>query len=113
MSDYKTHHISQLNISKVDDVGLESFDPYESSLVFDNPSVVRAHLVQHFMDGDHDTFFFFFSLYMDYVGKGEISLATGIPERTIYNFINGQHKTSSFNVFKVMKYISDQVKQSA
>lgn len=113
MSEYKTSHISELNIPNIEDVNLENFDQHESSLNFDNPSAVREILMQHFIDGEHDTFLEILALYMDHVGKGKISSDTKIPERTIYNFIKGQHKTSSVNIFKVMKFISDQVKHSA
>jgi hypothetical protein len=106
----KLSHISKLKIPNINDINLEDFDKYKTSLKFDNPIKVREILMQHFVEGEHDTFFEILALYMDHVGKSKISIDTKIPERTIYNFIKGQHKTSSENIFKVMKFISDQIK---
>lgn len=113
MSDHKTFDISELDIPHVEELNLDGFDNYESSLNFESPSTIRDILMQHFMAGEHDTFFEILALYMDHVGKDKVVTDTKIPKRTVYNFINGKHKTSSENVFKVMKFISDQVKHSA
>lgn len=112
-SNYKTNHISKLNIPNVSELNLDNFDEFESSLDLNDPFLVREFLVFHFLNGEHDTFFEILALYMDHVGKAKVSIDTQIPERTIYNFINGQHKTSSVNIFKVMKFITQQVQQSA
>jgi hypothetical protein len=113
MNDTKTSHISELDIPDVSELNLEGFDEYESSLSFEDPQLVRENLMQHFLSGEHETFFEILALYMDHVGKTKISKETEIPERTIYNFINGQHKTSSENIFKVMKYISSEVNKKS
>ena len=91
----------------------KGFDEYESSLNFENPQVVRDILMQHFADGEHDTFFEILALYMDHVGKTKISQETKIPEKTVYNFMKGQHKTSSENIFKVMRFISSEAEKSS
>ena len=104
----KTAPLSKLDILNVAEVNLEEFDQYESSLSFEDPQKVRDILLQHFIEGEHETFFEILALYMDHIGKTKISRETNIPERTIYNFIRGQHKTSSENVFKVMKFLSRQ-----
>lgn len=111
MNDTKTSHISELEIPDVSEINLDGFDVHESSLSFEDPQVVRENLMQHFLSGEHDTFFEILALYMDHVGKSKISKETEIPERTIYNFIKGQHKTSSENIFKVMRYISSEVEK--
>ena len=59
-----------------------------------------------FKDGDHDAFMELTELYIDHVGKRKISKLTKIPEKTIYNFKDKKHKTSSENIFKIMKAIS-------
>ena len=59
-----------------------------------------------FKDGDHDAFMELAELYIDHVGKSKISNITKIPQRTIYNFKDKKHKTSSENIFKIMKAIS-------
>ena len=106
MNDTKTSHISELEIPDVSKINLKGFDEHQSSLNFEDPLVIRNILMNHFLDGEHETFFEILALYMDHVGKSKISEETNIPERTIYNFIKGQHKTSSENIFKVMRFIS-------
>ena len=108
MSEHKTSHISELNIPDISDINLSEFDEYQSSLNFSDAVVVKEVLMEHFLSGEHETFFEILALYIDHIGKAKISEETKIPERTIYNFINGQHKTSSENVFKVMKFISSE-----
>ena len=109
MNDTKTNHISELEVPDVKEINLMGFDEYGSSLSFEDPQVVRDFLMQHFASGEYETFFEVLALYMDHVGKTKISQETKIPERTIYNFIKGQHKTSSENIFKLMKFISREV----
>ncbi|MBC8550256.1 MAG: hypothetical protein H8D23_11485 [Candidatus Brocadiales bacterium] len=109
MNNYKTSYIQDLDIPDVSELNLEKFDKYESSLDFSNYQHVKKVLLQHFSDGDHDTFFELLSLFINHVGKTKIARETNIPERTIYNFIKGDHKTSSENVFKVMRFISNEV----
>ena len=113
MSRKKNIHISKLKIPKVSSLDLSDFEDYSPNLDFSNPLKVLEWLTEHFMEGEYDTFFEILALYLDHVGKSEISRSTKIPERTIYNFIRGAHVTSSENVFKIMKYISDQAKKSA
>jgi hypothetical protein len=113
MSEHKTIHISQMNIPEISDIDLSGFDTHESSLDFSNPALVRHLLMQYFFNGEHETFFEILTLYINHIGKGKISHETKIPERTIYNFINGQHKTSSENIFKIMKYISSEVEKES
>lgn len=113
MAKTKTTHISKLKIPKALKLNLEDFEEHTSSLDFSNPAKVREMLMEHFADGEHDTFFEILALYMDYVGKTRISNETHIPERTIYNFIRGDHKTSSENIFKVMKFIDKEIKKGA
>lgn len=110
MKKHKTKHISKLKIPKVKDVSLADFEEYSSTLDFSNIKKIRKHLVEHFLAGEHETFFEILALYLDHVGKSRISRETKIPERTIYNFIKGDHKTSSENIFKIMKFISCEVK---
>ncbi|HAZ13111.1 MAG: hypothetical protein A2X86_09975 [Bdellovibrionales bacterium GWA2_49_15] len=109
MDKHKTKKISDLKIPKFSEIDLSEFDEYESSIDFTNPKEVKKRLVEHFIAGEHDTFFEIVSLYLDHVGKTKVSKEAKIPQRTIYNFIKGEHKTSSENVFKVMKFISAQV----
>ena len=58
-----------------------------------------------FVEGDHDSFVELIELYIGHVGKREFSKRAKIPERSIYNFIGKEHKTSSENIFKMMKVI--------
>lgn len=101
--------IKDLELTQVEDLDLDNFDVFESSLNFESPKEVRTILLKHFVNGEHDSFFEILSLYMNHVGKSKVALEAGIPERTVYNFINGDHKTSSINIFKVMRFISKQV----
>ncbi len=111
MKKHKTEHISKLKIEKFSSINLRDFETYHSLLDFSNPKKVRKQLTEHFLAGEHETFFEILSLYLDHEGKSKISKETKIPERTIYNFIKGDHKTSSENVFKIMKYISCQASE--
>lgn len=63
-------------------------------------------LVEMFKDGNHDAFMELAELYIDHVGKRKMSKIAHIPEKTIYNFKDKKHKTSSENIFKIMKAIS-------
>lgn len=110
MNSKKNIHISKLKIRKVPELDLSDFEEHKSSLDFSNPLKVLEWLTEHFMEGEYDTFFEILALYLDHIGKSEISRSTKIPERTIYNFIRGAHVTSSENIFKIMKYISDKAK---
>lgn len=111
MKSKKNIHISKLKIPKVSNLDLSDFEEFNPTLDFSSPLKVLEILTEHFMDGEYDTFFEILALYLNHVGKSEVSRNTKIPERTIYNFIKGQHVTSSENVFKIMKYISDQAKK--
>jgi len=109
----KITHISRLKVPRVSDVNLSRFDRYRSSLDFSNPKKVRKLLLEHFAEGDHETFFDILVLYLDHVGKSTVSRKTKIPERTLYNFITKEHKTSSENIFKMMKFLADEEKKAA
>lgn len=108
MNKYKTKNISTMKIPKVSEIVLKDFDAYESSIDFSNPKKVKKILVEHFLAGDEETFLEILALYLNHIGKDKVSKKTKIPQRTIYNFISGNHKTSSENIFKVMKFISDE-----
>lgn len=108
MSKHKTVKISDLIIPNVNDIDLSDFEMHESSIDFSDPKKVKEILSEHFLAGEHDTFFEILALYLDHVGKIKVSEKTKIPQRTIYNFIKGDHKTSSENVFKVMKFVTDE-----
>ena len=109
----KTTHISNLNPLKLHKVNLTKFSEHRSSIDFSNPKKIREILLEHISDGDHETFFDVLALYLNSVGKSKISKQTKIPERTIYNFITKEHKTSSENVFKIMKFLADEEKKAA
>jgi len=109
MSKNKSTHISDLNISSKINIKSNSFEEHFSSLDLTDPAFVQEILLEHFINGEHDTFFEILALYIDHVGKTRISREAKIPERTVYNFLKGDHKTSSENVFKVMKFISSQI----
>jgi hypothetical protein len=113
MKKNKSKNIAEIKIPKVKKVNLKGFEKHNSSLDFSNPALVREFLLQHFIDGEHDTFFEILALYIDHIGKTRISLEAHIPERTVYNFIKGDHKTSSLNVFKVMKFISEEIERKS
>lgn len=106
MSGHKTIKASEVKPLKVEFIDLKGFDDYKSSLDLDNPKKIIKILSQMFIDGDHDAFMELLELYIDHVGKREISRMTKIPERTIYNFKDKKNKTSSENIFKIMKAIS-------
>ena len=106
MSGHKTIKASEIKPLKVDSIKLDSFDNYKTSLDLSNRKKVVKLLVEMFKNGDHDTFMELAELYIDYVGKRKMSKLTDIPEKTIYNFKDKKHKTSSENIFKIMKAIS-------
>lgn len=106
MSGHKTMKASKVKVLKVDSINLDSFDRYKSSIDLDNKKKVVKLLVDMFTAGDHDAFMELAELYISHVGKREMSKRAKIPERTIYNFKDKKHKTSSENVFKIMKAIS-------
>lgn len=108
MKKYRTKNISSLKIPKVSEINLSDFDEYKSSIDFSNSKKVKQVLVEHFLAGDEETFLEILGLYLDHVGKDKVSKKTKIPQRTIYNFISGDHKTSSENIFKVMRFISEE-----
>lgn len=113
MSKHKTIKITDLDIPKIKNINLSSFDVHESSIDFSSAKKVRDMLTEHFLAGEHDTFFEILALYLDHVGKLKVSEKTKIPQRTIYNFIKGEHKTSSENIFKVMKFITSEAKKKS
>ena len=91
---------------KVGSIKLDTFDEYKSSLDLDNKKKVVKLLTQMFIAGDHDAFIELAEIYIDHIGKRKMSKLANIPERTIYNFKDKKHKTSSENIFKIMKAIS-------
>ena len=109
MSGHKTIKASEIKPLKVESVDLQGFDDYKSSIDLDNPKKVVKLLTQMFVDGDHDAYIELIDLYIDHVGKREFSRMTKIPERTIYNFKDKKNKTSSENIFKIMKAISQSI----
>jgi hypothetical protein len=106
MSGHKTINSKEIKSLKVKSINLKDFDQYKSSVDLDNPPKVIKLLTQMFIQGDHDAFMELLELYIDHVGKREISRLAKIPERTIYNFKDKKTKTSSENIFKIMKVIS-------
>jgi DNA-binding phage protein len=103
---------SKVKALKVDFVDLDSFDEYKSSIDLNNKRKLIKLLTQMFIAGDHDSFMELMELYIDHVGKRKISKEANIPEKTIYNFKDKKHKTSSENIFKMMKAISEKGKHS-
>lgn len=106
MSGHKTIKASEIKPLKVDSIKLDSFDNYKTSLDLSDRKKVVKLLVEMFKDGDHDAFMELAELYIDHVGKRKMSKLANIPEKTIYNFKDKKHKTSSENIFKIMKAIS-------
>lgn len=106
MSTHKTIKASKLKPLKVDAVNLDSFDDYKSSIDLDDRKKIKKLLCELFVQGDHDAFMELMEMYIDHVGKRVISKKANIPEKTIYNFKDKKHKTSSENIFKIMKVIS-------
>lgn len=106
MSAHKTVKASKAKARKVKSVDLDGFDEHVSSVDLKNKGKVVKLLTEMFVAGDHDAFMELLELYIDHVGKRAISKETKIPEKTIYNFKNKSHKTSSENIFKVMKAIA-------
>lgn len=112
MSRHITTKASKVKALKVDALNLEDFDEYESSIDLDNKPALLKALTQMFVQGDHDAFMELIELYIDHVGKRKISKDADIPEKTIYNFLDKKHKTSSENIFKLMKVISKPTRQA-
>ncbi len=106
MSDHKTMKASKAKALKVDSLKLDSFDEHKSSIDLNNKTKLTKLLVEMFVAGDHDAFMELIELYIDHVGKRKISQLADIPEKTIYNFKDKTHKTSSVNIFKIMKIIN-------
>lgn len=106
MSGHKTIKASEIKPLKVDSIKLDSFDEYKTSLDLNDRKKVVKLLVEMFKDGNHDAFMELAELYIDHVGKRKMSKLADIPEKTIYNFKDKKHKTSSENIFKIMKAIS-------
>lgn len=106
MSTHKNLKKSQLKPLKVDSVKIDSFDEYKSSIDLEDRKKVVKLLCEMFVQGDHDAFMELIEMYIDHAGKREISRKANIPEKTIYNFKDKKHKTSSENIFKLMKVIS-------
>jgi DNA-binding phage protein len=109
MNKHKTIKASSIKPLKIHSIKRGQFDDYVSSLDLSNGKKISKVLTQMFMDGDHDAFMELLQLYIDHVGKREISRLTNIPERTIYNFKNKKNKTSAENIFKLMKVISQKL----
>lgn len=112
MKNHKTLKASKVKALKVKSVNLDSFDEYKPSLDLDNKPKLIKLLTLMFVAGDHDAFMELMELYIDHVGKRKISKQANIPEKTIYNFKDKKHKTSSENIFKMMKAISDKDSQA-
>lgn len=106
MSGHKTIKKSEIKSTKVSTIKLDSFDKHKSSIDLNDRKKVIKLLVEMFKDGDHDAFMELAELYIDHVGKRRMSKIAKIPEKTIYNFKDKKHKTSSENIFKIMKAIS-------
>lgn len=107
MSGHKTLKSSEIKPIKVDSLLMESFEKYKSSIDLNDRKKVVKLLVEMFKEGDHDAFMELAELYIDHVGKRKMSKLAKIPEKTIYNFKDKKHKTSSENIFKLMKAISN------
>jgi len=103
MSAHKTIKASDIKPLKVKKLKLEAFDSHKSSLDLSDRKKVGKLLIEMFKEGDHDAFMELVELYIDHVGKRKMSKITDIPEKTIYNFKDKKHKTSSENIFKIMK----------
>ncbi len=103
MSGHKTMKASEIKPLKIKAVKRDSFDEYKSSLDLSDRKKVVKLLVEMFKDGDHDAFMELIELYIDHIGKRKMSKLADIPEKTIYNFKDKKHKTSSENIFKLMK----------
>lgn len=106
MSRHKTIKASDIKPLKVKSIKRDLLDDYKSSLDLSDRKKVVKLLVEMFKDGDHDAFMELVELYIDYVGKRKMSKLAEIPEKTIYNFKDKKHKTSSENIFKIMKAIT-------
>jgi len=106
MSGHKTIKVSEVKGLKVKSLKTGSTDVYKSSLDLNNSKKIVKLLLDMFKEGDHDAFMELVALYMDHVGKRKISKLADIPEKTIYNFKDKKHKTSSENIFKIMKAIA-------
>ena len=112
MSTHKNIKASQIKSLKVKSINLDSFDEYKSSIDLTDRKKVVKLLMGMFAEGDHDAFMELAELYIDHIGKREMAKRTKIPEKTIYNFKDRKHKTSSENIFKIMKAITTSVQQA-
>ena len=106
MSRHKTIKASDIKPLKVKFIKRDLLDDYKSSLDLSDRKKVVKLLIEMFKDGDHDAFMELVELYIDHVGKRKMSKLAEIPEKTIYNFKDKKHKTSSENIFKIMKAIT-------
>lgn len=103
----KGSEIKAFEVDSIDLIDLSGFEEHVSSLDLNNKKKIVKLLGQMFIDGDHDAFMELAALYIDHVGKREMSKRAKIPEKTIYNFKDMKHKTSSENIFRIMKAISE------
>lgn len=106
MSTHKTIKASKVKALKVESVDFDGMDEFKSGMDLKNKRMVIKLLTQMFAEGNHDAFMELLELYIDHVGKREMSKKAKIPEKTIYNFKDKTHKTSSENIFKIMKAIA-------
>lgn len=110
MKGYKNIDVSEIKafeVDSIDDLDLSDFEEQILSLDLNDNKKIVSLLAQMFIDGDHDAFMELAALYIDHVGKREMSKRAKIPEKTIYNFKDKKHKTSSENIFRIMKAISE------
>lgn len=98
---------------KVTDLDLSDFEEYKSIIDLDDRKKLIKILTEMFVDGEHDSFVELVELYIHHVGKREFSKQSKIPERSIYNFLGKEHKTSSENIFKIMKVIGHPPERSS
>lgn len=101
----KRQNAAKLKALKVNSVNLKDFDEYKSSIDLNDKEELVKTLTQMFVEGDHDSFVELIELYIDHIGKREFSKRSKIPERSLYNFLGKEHKTSSENIFKMMRVI--------
>jgi hypothetical protein len=102
VSEHKTLSVSKMKLIKVKNVNLEGCVPYKSSIDLDNPRKIRQYLTEFFETGEHEAFMDLLVVYINHIGKRKLANLTKIPERSIYNFKDKKHKTSSENIFKIM-----------
>ena len=110
MNKHRTIHVSEiegLDFRHMKIGKIPGFEPFDSSLNYSDHKLMRKLLTEMFLDGDHDSFMELLALCINHVGKREMAKRTKIPEKTIYNFKDKAHKTSSENIFKIMKAINE------